>query len=810
MKLFNLVFLLFSCFVSQITNAQITVSGKIIDDFNGEALIGVNIRVLNTKIGASTDENGEFSLAVEKSNLKDSLEISYIGFETKRFKVRYFKKRRTITLKEDDNTLDAIVLTPDYSLEELLMEEIISHRPMNNPDKVDSIRLKQDVKTSVLLSNLDKSDKESGRFKYSKNSFIQEADSSYSLPIIQNVEKYDVFKVKGKSTKKLTSEEQISAIENMDDLVKRLTDNKIAEPLNFYENLVIIFDKSFPSPLSRNYKLHYNIELSDSLSISDDKKLYKIDFYPKNTLSPVFDGHLWVNNWNYGLEKIVAHIPHEANINFINDYKVAYEYKHFKDRPYLAQIETFASFSISSSKKAKRFRIRKRVKNAPKRRFGKGIKKMIPRKIRKMMAHKSTLPKEDVNIEEKIVGLKNNPFLKTFDRLAAMTLSGYYQTNTIDVGPYFDLFYRNEIEGTRMNIPIRTGEKLWPNASVGGYVGYGTRDKEFKYGVNLMYKLPFEQRTELKFRYKNDYKDIARNPFLEFIQENPSSQGGGNVLSILQMRRLNKYLLKEQMLSLDIVREINPFTQLLVRPKYRHIIPNKFSPFTRKGSKIDHIKNTSVLVDYRFSKDLSFDQQFFARTYFGGAKPVYHFISELGKSQLSDGSQHYYAHLNASFKKVFYLETIKFQTYFDIGHIFGQAPYPLLYNPQSLQGIAGGRYVYNLLNNYTFSATSYSNLHVNINGGGILFNKLPLIRKLKLREAASFKMFNGRLKPNRVLDAHPKEIKPFDKPYMEVGVGVSNIFKVLRIEYVRRINSAPIYDQFSRKWAVKMRLEVSF
>jgi hypothetical protein len=85
--------------------------------------------------------------------------------------------------------------------------------------------------------------------------------------------------------------------------------------------------------------------------------------------------------------------------------------------------------------------------------------------------------------------LKDNKTIKHISRFSDMTLNGYYNLNKIDIGSYMDIYRRNEIEGNRLTLPMRTSEKLFKNFSVGGYIGYGFKDKAFKYGGKLNYKL---------------------------------------------------------------------------------------------------------------------------------------------------------------------------------------------------------------------------------------------------------------------------------------------------------------------------------
>ncbi len=787
------------------------ITGRVQDAFSGEDLIGVNIVIKHTVQGTSSRLDGSFELSLKKTSKKDTLEISYIGYQSQQFLLKDAPKHLLVKLTEDTEALNEIVLKPDFSFEELMMDRVISNKKKNNPDKTKNITLYETVNTSILLTNLNQETKDKKRYKHSQNAFIKDTDSTFMLPIIHTEEQFVTTTKNHTTSKHLVSKEQVSALENIDGFISNIVDNKIAEPLNFYNNLVYIFDKSFPSPISSVYKLHYNIYVTDSVEIGNGIKHYKFEYFPKNNRNPVFKGAFWVNSNSYALERISAQIPVNANVNFITKYTIDYAYQKSEQEDwFLSHINTFATLSTNKSEYGKQFQIQKKIRFNE---YNKVQSNIIASTVGSIDYTHSTdsLKKSTLySIKTGISTLKKNPFIKTVDRVASMTLTGYYETNTIDIGPYFDFVYRNKIEGQRFNLPLRTGEKLWKNGTIGGYLGYGTKDKVFKYGINAFYRLSSKKRTEFKFRFKNDYIDLARNPFLEFIQENPFSQGGGNILSILQTSNLNPFLLKQKLYSLDVIREFNAYTQLTIRPKYRKLTPNRNNSFTKNGNKINSITNTAMLVDIRYSKDLAFDEQFFARTYFGGVKPVYHLISEVGKSKLSDGTEHYYAHFNASIKKIFYLETIRFQTYFDIGGILGKVPYPLYFNPQSIQGFAGGRYVYNLLDNYSFASTIYSNLHVNINGGGILFNKIPLIRKLNLREASSFKMFNGALKNSNVLDEHPNMVTPLNEPYIEMGIGISNIFKVFRIEYVHRLNTGSNYNAFSKKSAIKMRVEVSF
>jgi hypothetical protein len=221
------------------------------------------------------------------------------------------------------------------------------------------------------------------------------------------------------------------------------------------------------------------------------------------------------------------------------------------------------------------------------------------------------------------------------------------------------------------------------------------------------------------------------------------------------------------------------------------------------------------LLDLRYSKARNYDQQFFARFYYGSTIPVYHFTAEIGQNKITDninGYSKYYARLNASVKKKFLIGSTFLKMYLNGGYIAGKVPFPILNNPSGNQSIGGARYNYNLLNPTSFTSDIYTDLHLSFNGGGFLFNKIPFLSRLNIRESMSFKAFYGKLNGdhNDFYKLPEGLVELPNEPYMEVGVGINNLFKVLRIEYVRRINSGQIFDNISTKGAIKLRIEVSF
>ncbi|MGB1294301.1 MAG: carboxypeptidase-like regulatory domain-containing protein [Flavobacteriales bacterium] len=798
------------------------ISGVVIEAETKETIPGANIIVLGTTIGTTTDFDGHFTLNVPNYSRKDSLSISFVGFEDKHIHLGACNKQMKIKLHEEKEILAEVILTPDYSYDELLMKRIIKNKSKNNPAKIKELEFIEDIHTTVFLSNLDESYKSQKKFKKSQDAFIPEGNSKFMVPISIAKETFDSKVEHGRIERAVVNVEENSILDNLDGILKNTVDNKLADNFNFYTDVVQIFNKPIPSPISSSYKLYYKVYLADSLEVGSIKK-YKFNYFPKSKTAPAFKGHFWVDNIDYAVNQITAEIPLTANVNFIKKYKVDYSYKKWPNNKWYAnKLTSHASLVLSkeSKKKQKEFKIIKESKYKSK-------QESTQIEIKKLNAINFDITPEPIRVNDTIDALiptheqavngikvmKNNPFVKTIDKLGSMTLSGYYSAGKLDIGPYFDFFYKNEIEGNRYNIPLRTSERFSEKFTVGGYLGYGSRDESMKYGLNFNYLFDTEKRLVLKMQYFDDYRSLPRNPYKEFVQENPYGQGSGNILTVFQKRNLNPYLLRQRYVHANLEYQITPELQIKTRPFYRRFSPNRRNPFLHNGEAIQHISNPGLLLDFRYSKDLTFEQAYFTRIYYGAAQPVIHLTTEIGQTSTNKhGNSEPYMHINASMKKIIFLGPAKIKGFIDFGKILGNVPYPLYYNPESVQGIALARYAYNLMDDYALSSTTYSNLHILSDGGGILFNKIPLLNRLKLREAVSFKMFYGDLKNNNNyrLDDHPKVQAPNNNPYMEIGAGIGNIFSFLRIEYLYRINNGVFYDQMSRKSAIKFRMEVSF
>ncbi len=809
------------------------ISGTIKDAKDSTDIPTVNVYLKGTSIGAISDFDGRFKLkALKKKYQNDSIVFSFVGYKTKIIAVKDFKNRSFVYLTEDTESLKQVVISVNNtSYEDYLMRKVISNKRYNNPDLIKKSEFKETSILSVFLSNLDKSIIEKNRFKKSKEAFIKENDSTYMMPILLTKEifRHQIDKSENVNSSKLIGIEQEGTLEQLNSLVKATLNKKITQNVNFYDENIDLLGRSFQSPISSDYKSYYKIYLSDSTMI-DGVKHFKFEYYPKNEKSVAFDGNFWVESETFALTHIEATLPTVANVNFIKKLSFDIDYEKAAEKTwYVKSQKTNTSFSFGNKKKKKsRYFTAQKHQKYSDFKLDYDASKPIDDLINNQLPIGSISFDSDEDnlsldsLEMKTIGgirtLKNNNYIKFLDRFGAMTLNGYYNLNKFDLGPYFDFYFKNGIEGSRYTLPLRTSSKMSKNFTVGGYVGYGSKDKSFKYGIETKFLLAKERRTVLSVKYYDDYKTIAQNRYIEFIQENPYSSGGGNVLSVFANNdKLNFRMLRKKHVNVSLSYEATENARYLFRPFYERFQDNQFNPLTHNNINTAGFRTLGFLLDLRYSKARNFDQQFFSRIYFGTTIPVYHLTAEIGHNKIINTPNvnnygGYYARLNASIKKKFLLGSTFIKMYANTGYIIGEVPYTILNNPSGNQSIGLARFNYNLLNPTSFSSDVFANLHLSFNGGGFLFNKTPLLSNLNLRESVSFKAFYGKLRNdhNQFFKLPVDLVELQKEPYMELGLGITNIFKVLRLEYVFRLNSGKFFDNISERSGLKLRAEVSF
>jgi hypothetical protein len=177
-------------------------------------------------------------------------------------------------------------------------------------------------------------------------------------------------------------------------------------------------------------------------------------------------------------------------------------------------------------------------------------------------------------------------------------------------------------------------------------------------------------------------------------------------------------------------------------------------------------------------------------------KPIYTLRYTLGVRDVL-GSNFSYQRIAVTMKHSFRMGVLG-RTYYTLGAgiIPATVPYPLLYTPLGNESLFYVGNAFNLMNYFEFICDQWAMLQFEHNFGGLLFNRLPVLRQLKWRELITAKVLAGKVSGSNLAmiptaDAQGRPIEGFSSlnrtPYVEVGYGIDNIFKVMRLDAIHRL-----------------------
>ena len=780
------------------TNAQQTiVRGKVLDAKTKEALPFVNVIFQDSKIGTSTDINGNYVL--ETYYPTDSLSASFLGYKTLSKKVK----------KDIDQTINFELTTGDVQLEEVVIEytgnpahdilrKVWRNKEANNREKYDYYHYEVYNKVEFDLNNITedfKNKKMFRKFQFVFDYVDSTSDEKQFLPMFMTESVSDFYYRRSpKSEKEYIKASQVSGTSN-ESITQFLGD--MYQKVNIYENNIQVFGKSFVSPISNSGLGYYRYYIMDSVVV-DDKYCFEIKFIPKHKQDPVFEGTMWINDTTYAVKRVEANINENANINFINGFKVVQDYDMVNNQYWmLKKDELTVDFQIGEkvmglygrkSTSYKDFEINV----AQDEKYYEGIDNVTVLKDANLKtatywdsARHDTLSANQKGIYEMVDSVKNVPAFKTFLDVIQLIFTGYKEQGLVEIGPYFKLYSYNPVEGHRFRIGGRTSNSFSTRLMLNAYVAYGLTDQRFKYNGGFLYKLNENPRQFVEVQYTRDLEQLglSQNAFAE-----------DNILSSFLRRNPNNKLTDVESFEASYSREwITGFSNKLFL-RQRSMSPLGSLEYRRFDEELgiynDEYINTSELSLYtRFAYKESFVEGEFERISLGSKYPILEAQVSFGLKDLLQGDYNY--------QKVELALSDKINTgvlgHSDLrltaGKYFGTLPYPLLEIHNGNETYFYDQQAFNLMNFFEFISDEYATLMFTHHFDGYFFNKVPLFRKLKWREVISYRTVAGDLSDkHRAELILPNNIYELREPYMEVAAGVENIFKLIRIDALWRLN----------------------
>jgi len=777
--------------------AQITkVRGVVFDSETNDPIPFVNVLFKGTSVGTTTDFNGAYFLESKESS--DSLVISYIGYKPTTRKInRNSFQEINVKLEPENIELEEISIEAPENPAHKFFRAIVANKKKNDPRRIEQFECEVYNKLEFDLSNVDDDLKNKPVFKqfpvifdYIDTSAI--TGSTY-LPVFLSESVTDYyFRAKPRAEKEVIKASKITGIKN--ESIAQFTGNMYMD-IPIYENYLNILGKSFISPVANFGMMYYKYFLVDSATINGEW-CYLLSFRPKSRQEPTFTGKMWIHGETFAIASFEIRINEYANINFVNDLVISHDYTFVDDSIWLIKKEKiFVDFNIAE----KTYGILGN-KTASYKNYNLGEKyddKFFAGSTEKIEVAEDASEKneefwtenrhEDLTEKEQSTyqmmdTITNMPVFRTYIDIIRMFMTGYKEFKYWELGPYFTMYSYNEIEGHRFRMGGRTTMTFNKKFRYGLYAAIGTKDHELKYGGTTEWLIKKRPLKKIFVSYKND---------LEQLGQSPNALREDNVMSSFFRRTPNNKLTGVEEYNVSYEHDWNYGITNKISLIHRRLEPSEFVFFTFKDGGQYRNFNKIYTGELKLSSRWGYNEKFvytrFDRTSMGTQYPIVNV-------DLSCAILNQYSKPKLYYKTIFGIEhNIKTNPigYFDYlleaGKVWGTLPYPLLELHKGNETYSYDDYAFNLMNYYEFVSDQYVSLGVTHHFDGFFLNKVPLFKRLKLREVATGKAVMGWLSDdNRYESQFPEKLEPLKTPYAEGGVGVENIFKIFRIDAIWR------------------------
>lgn len=825
----NVLFYILSLFFCLQVNAQqLLLKGKIIDKDTHEKLPFVNVFCKeNPSIGTSTDTLGVFTLSVPDTCTQ--LVISFVSYENQMVPVQKFLKKQAyvVTLSSQLNHIQELRVRPGKNPAHTLLKGINDNKKRNNPNEVSPVDVVVYNNTAIALEHLDAELMSNAAFGNLNKVLISVNDTSMLMPLLVSEE---LQKIERNSITNTDINKQLAITNNglsffhspdMMAFVAPITDR-----VNFYQNYIHVMNRDFASPLAFNGPINYRYYITDTLK-KLNRPQYKVIFESRHPKDLAFNGYFWVEDGSFAVTDIKAELNPRANVNMIKQLRIHNVFEPVNDTSWFyKKQDVYITFkyhiSDDTTKKQLTLVANKTAHFYPSTSPNYHLSEKLTQKTNKVLQNKQqsvlmmapfrALEKDTLyqELDQSLTAMKQHPLINQVEKLMDMGLKGYYHAGKLDIGPFLDFYRKNSIEGDRITLPLRTSNEVSENFSVGGFYGYGVKNKKSKYGGNLFLKHPRTLYDVLGFSYWTDITNIGHNDHLSLVKENAYSYGEDNLISSMFQINENLNLSKKSQFNVFLEHDWQKGLSSKLKYENNRVHEGTFLPFTKsKGAQaIPYIDYNEVALITRVSFNEDYYDAFFHRLYFGNRYPVIQLKLAAGNYTTGFDAQNYYsAHIAFKHKLIFGSMFLRYMI--EAGHIFGNVPFPLLELHRGNETYGYARYYYNLLRNMEYASDSYINIHSTLYMNGIVLNKIPIIRFLELREVVSFKGIVGSLsdKHKQIMD-FPDGLSAVQSPYAEVGIGVTNLLRIFRIEYVKRLtdtNKPGIWTD-----GIRFRMEFNF
>ncbi|GAA4822335.1 DUF5686 and carboxypeptidase-like regulatory domain-containing protein [Algivirga pacifica] len=799
--------------------------GKVVDAESEEGVPFANIYYEGSQIGGMTDADGNFSIPFRPAYTY--LLISYVGYEKGKVAVPRTNTPLKITLIPESGQMEELVITrkgyenPAWDI----IRHYIDYREQNDYDRLEAYDYQTYTRNEFLLTELnEKLEKrkvfrevmEAGREK----EVLSGANSG--LPVfISETSSRNYFAKTPKRRTERVYESRIAGI-GVDDgsLLSQFTGAGFQD-YNFYGNYVSVMQKQFISPLGKSWKMYYDYELDlQKMHVVDGIPCYKIRFWPKRAQDLAFSGVVYIadEDHRYAMKKIEAGIGKGANINFVDSVYFEQELVEVEaDQPLMPKKQLML-LRVSGGNKLGKLLYKNYIEN-------KGFVLNVPQEPSFYEQEVVVLSEEEKQSSEEVAtnaldaldvagvdpqhlalidSVSQMKSVKRTMALATILGTGYINAGGLDVGTYGEVIAYNDIEGVRLQVGGLTNVDLSKKFLLEGYVAYGTRDQKIKYSLMGNW---FINRDKWHLIGGMHARDIGQVGLTDDERPLPflfrAANRWGTLIAPFE------YNLYKVWWQSDITKGLTSRVVL----RHRQLSPvfdfgyydnaeEGQDPVLKGQEGFDHTEVSAALT---YAPGVRYVQTAYntRMAISSDSRPVIFLKYTYGIPQLSVSALSYHK-VEGSLQQ---LKRSRFgqTTYrWTAGFIPTPLPFPLLENHLgNTIPILYNADAFNQMNSLEFVSDRYVSLRLLHQFEGLLFNRIPLMNRLRWRAFGGANLLYGSLSEENQAMMYGEQAEGSlrtleELPYAEAYYGIENILKVFKVYFVHRLTytdtTAPLFS----------------
>lgn len=829
------ILILFLLVLSQVAGAQ-TITGVVVEEATGDTIPFPSVQYKKERIATSGNVNGRFS--VKRLN-GEKLTFSAVGYQELTILIGpNTPSEMRITLKTDTKQLKGVTVKSKrskYSRKNNpaveLMKRVIAAKKRTDLANHDYYQFNKYQKITLAINDIKPSELENEKLKNKKWLLNQIETCPYNnkliLPLsVDETVTQNIYRKDPKTEKSIIMGQNSSGVNDLietGDILNSVLKDVFTD-VDLYDDQIRLLQYPFTSPIGKDAIAFYRYYIVDTVYVDRDK-CFHLQFLPNNQQDFGFRGELWIlADSTLHVKRCNLTLPKKSDVNFVDNLQIIQEYTRLPEGEWaLTTDDMFVEMSIAKFlSKAIVIRTTRMSDYAfdelPDKLF-KGKTKVLHEANARMRdetfwdKYRSVeLTKSESSMDAFINNLSQQKAFKYIIFGVKAFIENFVETGSqnhpskVDIGPINTLISSNFIDGVRTRISAQTTANLNPHWFLSGYYarGWDSRKDYYKgeltYSFNKKEYLPreFPKRT---LTFTSTY-DVC-SPSDKFMHTDKD-----NVFTALKWTKVDKMMFyNRQQLSFEREEEWGFRTTISLKTEENEACGNLlFKPLSMVGNEDamngpGKFRTTEARIEFRYAPGETFINTKQRRLPVNLDAPVFTLSHTTGIKGVLGGDYNYNFTEASIYKRLWLNSWGKIDILAKGGIQWNKVPYPLLIMPAANLSYIINDETFNLINNMEFLNDRYASLDVSWDLNGKLFNRIPLLKKLKWREWLGIKCLWGTLtdKNNPTLAANAGDhtlmefpegsyIMDSKHPYIELIAGIHNIFKIIHIQYVHRLN----------------------